>query len=266
MLRFARFLCLLLLLVSVLSSRAVFAADTVETFDVGATDVDFYVGVDGLGNERYEKTLYTDMMLGYGLIPGFSAYFGAAGESNECFGDGSGNLYFGVYGTPLDSDHVDLDLFLGSDIAPGAFSLMPSLELNFDLEPDLALWGVYVRLGEVLTGRDTSLPDDEETVRVDESRTRFQFAPVTELTFGTYWTVAEGHQLLLEYDMAFAHRPDEGERGAEIGGLALGYNVALGDAIEMINHLALDLPQGGENLSVGIGTGIIVTLPSMAGK
>ncbi len=240
------------------------AVDTTEPFDVGATDVEFYLGAEGLGKGDYEKTLFSEMVLGYGLMDNFSAYFGVSAQSNEALGDGSGSLGFGIYGTPLDTDHVDLDLFLDNSIASGEFALTPSLELNVDLRPERSLWGIYLRLGEVLTGRDTSVEDDPETLRIDESETRFELAPVTEMTWGTYWTITEAHQLLLEYDMAFAHNHDDGEQTVEIGGLALGYNVTLGDAVEMINQVNVDLPQSGEKLSAGISTGIIVTLPSIA--
>ena len=51
-----------------------FAADTVETWDAGATDVDFYLGFDGLDPKRGGHAVYGDIMPGYGIVEHFSVY------------------------------------------------------------------------------------------------------------------------------------------------------------------------------------------------
>jgi hypothetical protein len=53
--------------IAVLLTYPAQAADTVETWDVGATDVDFYLGFDGMGLDRYERTLSGEIMLGYNV-------------------------------------------------------------------------------------------------------------------------------------------------------------------------------------------------------
>ncbi len=71
------------------------AADTTEPFDVGASDVDFYVGFDGVGQPSGEKALSNEIMLGYGIVDRLSASIGTVLESNEQLADGA------VYGGPL---------------------------------------------------------------------------------------------------------------------------------------------------------------------
>ena len=242
-------------------AHAAKAADTCETFDLGATDFEFYLGYDGIALEKYEGVVSGEVVLGYGFMDGFSGYLAAAGAANEYFTKGSSGLAFGIFGTVVDTDHFDLDLFLHGGFAADEFGLTPALELNFDLEPDLALWGMYLRVEQALAGRDESTEDDPATADVDESSARYVFASSTGLTVGSYYTVAENHQLLLEYDMSFAHNPTAGEDTMEIGGVALGYNVMLTDSIEMINQVTFDIPRSGEDFAVGVSTGIIVTMP-----
>jgi hypothetical protein len=113
------------------------AADTVETWDMGATDVDFYTGFDGIGERSTNRTVYSDIMLGYGIIDRLSAYVGTTLQGNEFFGDSQARIYLGVFGTSVDTDHFNLDLFL--DISAGGpalseFRVAPAVELNYDLD------------------------------------------------------------------------------------------------------------------------------------
>ncbi|NOZ01560.1 MAG: hypothetical protein GXP54_06690 [Deltaproteobacteria bacterium] len=240
---------------------AVMAADTVETWDVGATDVDFYLGYDGIGLRRPDRTVFGDMMLGYGILDRFSAYLGMTLQGTDAFTDGTASLYLGIYGTPVDTDHFDLDLFL--DVSTGGdglkeFQVSPSLEMNFDLDPDLRTWGMYLRVGFPVYGRTVFPPGKPNT---PEHEVAFHI----ETTAGTYWTVAEGHQLLLEYDMGLHPLPSDEVYGVNVGGVALGYNVCVVEdcALELINQVYFDIPQAGENFSVGIMMGFIATLPSV---
>jgi len=231
-----------------------FCVDTVEIWDVGATDVDFYMGIDGLRNGRAERAVFGDIMLGYGLTDRLSAYLGTCMEGDGYLSNSATGLYFGLFGTALDSDHFDLDLFLDiSGDGSGQLQLAPAIELNYDVAPDLAAWGAYLRAGSPIYGR--SEPETEN----HDSAQHF------ETTFGSYWTATESTQLLVEYDMVFHPNPAAGERDLEIGGIALGFNYYLGDesGIELINQLTLDLPQGGESLSAGVMFGMIASLPTL---
>jgi len=246
---------------------ALFAADTLETFDPGASDVEFFGGFEGIGLDKYQKGLSMEIVYGYGLIENFSASVALSAGSNEYFGDGSAALSFGIFGTPLDTDHFDLDLMLNASVEGAGladFSIAPGLELNFDLKPDQALWGIYLIIEEVLAGEKTT-EDDPTTAAIDE--TAFTFKPVTALTLGTYLTVKDGHQLFLQFDSEILNNPEGTEKTFHVGNLALGYNVMLNDNIELVNEVAFALPQNfdppeeDKDFSVAITVGIVVTLP-----
>jgi hypothetical protein len=242
------------------------AADTTETYGVGASDFELYVGYDGAGLERYEGTISAEALVGFGFTERFSGYVSAFAEGNERFAAGEGGAGFGIFGTPIDSDHFDLDLLLGAGFGDGSMFAAPALELNLDARPDLALCGLYVRAEEDLEGRDDSVADDPATPDVDEAKERYAFAPTTALAFGGYLTLGERHQLLLEYDMALHHgnadAPEGGSELLERGGVALGYNARLTDAIELISQISVDVPNGGERISAGFSLGLIATMPS----
>ncbi len=233
------------------------AADTVETWDVGATDVDMYSGVDGVGLTRAEGSLYGDIMLGYGLVNRLSAYVGQKITGNSFFTGGAGTTYLGLFGTPVDTDHFDLDLFLGFDLGGAGykeFGVTPMVELNFDLDPHRRTWGMYIRTGFRLHGHN--LTSDDENPQWETHTT---LASV----LGTYYRIGH-HQILLEFDFAWKKFRAEQERELEIGGLALGYNVTLSNRIELITQAYFNLPQSEERFSVGFMAGIIVTLPTVS--
>ena len=243
----------------VLHPCLVFGADTVETWDVGATDVDMYLGFDGIGHEEDLRSMFGDMMLGYGIIDGFSVYLGTTLQGHESMGSGTSNIYLGMFGTPLDTDHFDLDLFF--DVSLGGesfeeFQIGPALELNFDLAPERQSWGVYLRAGIPVYGRSISNPEHPESPRVEPT---FHIAT----TLGTYYTIRQGHQVLLEFDTCFHPDTRDEDRSLDIGGLAFGYNVSICDSIELINQVYVDIPQQDETPSVGIMLGFIATLPSV---
>lgn len=45
----------------------------------------------------------------------------------------------------------------------------------------------------------------------------------------------KGNQLLLEYDMGFIPQPGEEENRVDVGSVALGYDVAIDNSVELIN-------------------------------
>jgi hypothetical protein len=235
-------------------TAGVSAADTIETFEVGATDVEFYTGADGLGLPSDERAAFGDMMLGYGLVERLSAYFGTTLEGSGAFTDGCSTHYLGLFGTPLDTNHLDLDLQF--DLASGGpeqrLEIRPALELNFDADPEIRTWGMYLRTPLPVYGRKFQTGREHATFHL-------------EATLGAHVHVAEGNQLLVEYDMAFNPDPQEAERRTDVGGAAFGYNVVVSDEIELINQVFVDIPQAGDRVSVSLMTGLIATLPSAAG-
>jgi len=237
---------------------AALAVDTTETWDAGAFDVDFYVGLDSVGRARDEHILSSDLMIGYGLIERFSAYVGTALAIEDRFSSGGGELSLGLFGTPLDTDHVDLDLFLdvtGGGQALSQILVTPALELNVDLLPELRQWGVYLQIGVAIA-------------RTVESNEASGASPRTEATvetvIGTYVTIAERHQLLVDFEAGFRTSTASGEPVVEVGSIGVGYNVVVHEAIELVTEVRFDVPQRreGDTFAVGFMAGAIATLPT----
>ena len=248
-----------LLLMSAGSARA---ADTVEPFDIGMTDFEFYVGIDGLGTTD-DKTLYGDLFLGYGLTESLSGFVGITLEGNHHFAGGAAALSIGGYGNVLDTDYIDLDLFLTLSVGGDGFSEFsggPAMEFNVDLDKDMNSLGFYLRAGFTLSGAELAPANPSDP----DAEPRFDTTYNIDTTLGAYYMIADGHQLLLEFDMLFDPDPAADVRGVDVGGIALGYNVAVHDAGEMINQVYLDIPQSGERAALNLMTGILVTLPTAA--
>lgn len=245
-------------------SRFALAADTTETFGQGATDFELYAGFEGIGLKKYERAVTTEALAGFGFQERWSGYLTLGSAANDRFSGATGEFGLGTFATVLDSDHLDLDLFLGSTYGEATMAVAPAFELNLDARPDLAAYGMYLRGAEVLNGRDAALDDSSAT----ETEEQHEFTPSTELTLGAYLTIKEGQQLLLEYDMAFHHGdlgPEPPPRN-EVGGLVLGYNRQVLDNIELVTQAGLDIPNKGEKASGSVSVGIIATMPSAAAK
>jgi hypothetical protein len=242
-----------------------FAADTAETFGIGASDFELYLGFDGVGLGKYEKTISAEAVAGFGFVDRFSGFLTTSIEGNEQLSKGTGGAGFGVFGTPVDTNHFDMDLFLAGGFSVGAMHIAPAIELNLDAAPDLALYGIYFRAAEIFEGRDDSIEDDPSTV-ADETHNQYTFAPTTALTVGAYVTIAESHQILIEFDTAFHHNTDDasihGSSAMDVGAVALGYNVILGNVFELISQVTLDIPNTDEKLAAGFLLGFIASMPS----
>lgn len=244
--------------VTVLTSQVNYAADTTETFDRGASDAELYFGYDGVGLKNTERMINSEFVVGFGLLERLSVYITAGLEATDQFSNAAGALNFGLFGTPIDKDHFDLDLFFNLGVGGEGFSefqATPSLELNLDHDPEHRTFGFYLRGGVPIYGRELAVTDPEQ-------EPSSQVTAHLESTAGAYYTLTDGHQLLLEYDMGFRPDPAEDEHAAEIGGLTLGYNIGLGDYIELINQVFLDIPQDNETTAWGFSVGFIATMPS----
>lgn len=235
------------------------AADTIETWEKGATDVELYGGYDGMGLAAGERIAYGDVLIGYGIAPRFSAFLGMTLEGSDAFSQGSSTHYFGAFGTPLDTNHFDLDLIL--EFSQGGFDqtfeIRPAVELNYDQQPDMSTWGLYVRAPLPIYGRRFTSP-----LHPDESRAETTYHLETSL--GAYLSPATGHQILAEYTMGYHPSARDDERAFDLGGVALGYNFMLTEELEAITQLTLGIPQDDESWSVSAMVGFIATLPSPA--
>jgi hypothetical protein len=235
--------------------RSALALDTVETWDPGAGDAELYLGFDGIGAGSDSRELSGELVAGVGIFERFSAYLVARFAAQD-FSEGVGGVSVGIFGTPLDTDHIDLDFFF--DLASGGpgFSQLqfgPALELNIDLRPDLERWGIYLMVGVPMLRAITG-GHDAEGERA--------FSVSVEATFGTYLTLGRRHQLLMDFQLAFHPGLGTEELVVEVGGLGLGYNVLVHEAVELIVEGRFDIPQRDEPFAVGVMAGVIATIPS----
>ncbi|HPF36082.1 MAG TPA: hypothetical protein P5571_04495 [Candidatus Krumholzibacteria bacterium] len=231
--------CLLLL-----AGPSARAADTVETFEPGMSDMELYLAHDGLGRDSAEQAVAGEMVLGVGLTPRLSAYISTVQSSNPYFTEGVRELGIGLFGTVRDGDHVDLDLMLDLRTlhdGASAASVHPSLELNWDAAPDLARWGLYARTGLALSGETTDLGPR----RIREM----------DVTLGFYRTLGAGRQLLLEYDWNRCDAAGCWEQGS----LVAGFNAELVTGMELISQVGLGTPGAGAS-GVGFLFGLIRSL------
>lgn len=239
------------------------AADTLETWDAGSGNLDFYLTMDGVGRSLPEQGVAGDMLLGWGVADRLSTYLSMSLAADGALADGDAALGVGLFGTPVDTDHFDLDLVL--DLCAGGAGLRdlclgPSLELNLDAAPDLASWGAYVRAGLEITGREVG----------DAHAGKSAAAPGRlvdrVLTFGGYRSLGARSQLLLEYDLTWRDEPEAGGPAVERGGLALGFNRMLGDTLELVTQGRWDVPQGERDGAFGLTLGFIAGLPGAGGN
>ncbi|MCC6159200.1 MAG: hypothetical protein IT350_14215 [Deltaproteobacteria bacterium] len=246
--------------ITIVYATSSLAADTIETFDEGAFDTEFYIGAGGFALDRDEQTLGANTVLGYGLLDRFSGYLAFGVETNTYLAEGHSGAAFGLFGTLLETDHFDADLY--GDVAADGEAMSeivatPGLELNFDLRPDQALWGLYARVEASFTGEEKETDDPDAETEYETNRTMNH-------TFGTYVTIAERHQILLEYYRTAIKNPALGEPRVEAHQFALGYNVVVNDRIELVSEFSAHLPHGDEDFFWGAAIGFVGTIPGAA--
>jgi hypothetical protein len=242
-------------------ARPVAAGDTIETWDEGAVDFELYTGAGGLGLGRNETSIFADVVLGYGILDRLAGYLRGSGAATEQLGDGSGEAGVGVFGTPIDSNHFDLDLIADFGFGSDGLAITPALEINLDAEPDLAFWGVYLRGQQSFVGREDPAVEPAADAQLEAREPERMIAPVTTVTLGLYWTAARAHQLVVEADGSIFNNPAEGQDAVDFGGVSAGYNVAIHESVELIHHLFIDVPvRTGERLAACLGIGLIATI------
>lgn len=229
------------------------AADTVETYDRGATNLELYLGMDGLGPSGAAPAANGDLVLGYGLTGGLSAYVATAIETGEDLGNRTHDARVGLIATPWDGETLDLDLLLELGGGGHGFSslwIVPGVELNLDFTSSIGAFGPYVRASVPINGERHRNVDGSTTFRTDHA---------LDLNPGLQWTPWDGHQFLIEYGVALRlGRVDEADTW-EDGGAALGYNVALSEGFELITQGSL--APTGNRWDTGLLVGVIATIP-----
>ena len=229
------------------------ALDTVEPYDPGATDAEYYAGFGGIGKAAGDRELSNELVLGYGLMQGFAAYLGTCVAVDQQRFQGESSLCFGLIGTPVETDHVDVDLFLDVGAAGdglGTLSLTPMAEINYDADPDMGTWGLYLRGGWSAYGEAAAVESVGQNRLVD-----FGVNP------GAYYRITPRHELLIEYDRTIpVGNGRDGENPTQ--GWALGLNTEIAGALEVITQLHRDVPAAGEDATWSFTLGFIAGLPT----
>ena len=235
------------------------AIDSVETWDSGATDVEFYTGLEDLAlRPQSDTSLYADMLLGYGISDRLSAYLGLTLHADGQF-MGNSDLYQGLFSTLLDSEHFDLDLLLSFALQDGSFVVAPATELNFDMAADLQKAGLYLRF---------SLPcgAKEDAALPSLHLAGFTGAVHADLTLGAYWTLPAQQQLLLEFKIGHSLSGLAAQSHAIAlpwsRAMALGYNKVLSDRLELISQVEISAHQLQQAVRFAAMFGFIATLPA----
>ncbi|MBQ9242134.1 MAG: hypothetical protein IJ165_02730 [Proteobacteria bacterium] len=234
-----------------------FAGDTTEVIDKDTLEVDPTFSIDGMGDSNNVNTGVTVV---YGVLDGFNINASVGYGANEGLAGGHADLGLGMLWTPLDTDHFDLDVMLDFSYGfggawGGAYSLTPGVELNYDLEPDTALWGLYLRFGLPISGdyvKKEDVPTPKYEAKADVG---------ISLTLGTYFTFAEVHQILLEGGFEVENLAKNlGDTGIVEPFISLGYNVGITDSFELTTELAFNLPSDNDNFSATLTIGGIFGL------
>jgi hypothetical protein len=137
------------------------ATNTSESWGIGATDIDYAFNFHGLGAGKSAHHIATEMLYGYGINGWFNAYMGLGLEGNTDFLITGTSPFMGVFATVVNTDHFDMDLWVSfrSVVESGEFHLAPGLELNFNADPNMQTWGLYMRVASTLG----PFLDDNET-------------------------------------------------------------------------------------------------------
>lgn len=241
------------------AERSARAADTTEIWAQGELEADLLLSYAGLGLAREERGLGAELLLGYGLFSWLSLHGGVAMEADELFESGEVWPYAGAMTTPLDTDHLDLDLILeiGTSAAhPGELELWPGIELNLDRAPDRAGYGVYLRLAlpvGIYLG-DNHVPEENGRAALAALR--------LDATLGAYLTLSPGHQLLLEGGaIALLHHAGGDPTAVEGASAYLGYNVELPGGLEWVTQVGLELAaEGGWRPGAAVQSGFLLVV------
>ncbi len=228
----------------------VVAADTIETWDQGAANFEVYSGAGGLGAAEADQSIFGAAVLGWGVAERFSAYLATTLSADSFLANSETTLGFGVFGTPLDSEHVDLDIGLGmAATGPGLSQAVvaPFWEVNLDQLADLGSYGMYLRGVTEVFGTKTACNKPSRSFDV-------------HLTLGSYYSVNSQRQWFLEYEVTIHEDPRAGDSELKAGLVHVGYNALLNDNLELITDVQVDIPYGDEDATLGFFVGIVATI------
>lgn len=207
------------------------ALDTTEPFERGFSDNELYLGFNGIGLNKGQKSLGLEYVLGAGVSDRLSSTLVLSLGTNEYFNYSYLGAGVGLFLNAIDLELFKLD-FMTSLSSDGIFTF--GTEINLD----------FKAIGFQLT-LEEALENDGE----------FKVLPSTALVPQANFNLGESVQLLTAVDLTFSRD------GAEIGAAAIGANIVLNDIVELINEISFDIPQDSEKFSAGLLIGFVATIP-----
>lgn len=217
-----------LILILTLITVNIFTLDTIETFDLGFTDFEYYNRTSDL--TKNNKTFTNEIHIGAGITPVFSSHISLSSEKTDNYLPVT-SYSFGFILTVLNTKNTDIDFYGELD---SSYNTLIGLELNYDLEDELKYLGFYLR-PEIEFNNDYK---------------------IYKLLLGTYYSLNTSIQLLAEFDV---YKIDS--QNLETGNIAFGINYTLYDSIELINEFSIDIPHEDETTSYSVMIGFLATLP-----
>ena len=227
-----------------------FAGDTYETIDKDTIEILPSFTLDSLGDGN--PSVYTSLGFVYGVFDGLNIGATIGYGSDEGMAGGSADLGINILWTPLDTDHFDLDVMADFEFnTADGYTITPGIELNYDLKPDLSLWGLYLRFGLPIHGEYVA----GHTAEGEETNVATSDLGIS-LTLGTYFTIADIHQILLEGGLSIDNLANNlGDRGISSPFVSVGYNVYITDTFEFTTELAFNIPYGEDDFSATFTVG-----------
>ncbi len=229
-----------------LLSLSLYGLDTTENLSKGNTDLGIYTNFSGIDTDQ--KSVGFEACLGYGITDYLTAYVGIGETATDKLlqPEGYGSYrYAQLISTVLNSDHLDIDLTF--TMASG-MTLTPAIEINYDIEPDMAFAGLYSKVQHNIMGEGSEAGKDDRLLNA------------TNVAFGAYYAPTENLQLLVQYDMTFNHTDVDGVRDLDIGSIAVGANYCINDNIELIVDFGADIPQDDEDIAYTAGVAAFFTI------
>ncbi len=250
-----RFITLTSLIYVLTYAGQVMALDTAEPYPEGASEYELYMDYFGLGKKRADAHMFSSALYGTGITDRISVFFSPVFSASGDLVSEDSEFSMGVFGTVLDTTHLDIDL--GLTLAhPSMVAL--DFEINLDAADSLRLAGIYIR-GRIAEAGEAQTNDDGSEVHLS---TRSM-----ENTLGLYWTVKEGLQILQEnyFSLEFDRRSSTSNRSYD--GSAVGLNIMIGPNIELIASVYLMHESGAPSpwyWGAGIGTIMTIDYASLA--
>jgi hypothetical protein len=226
-------------------------ADTIEVWEPGAYGVEMHLGVTHSHHHGGKPELTNEFLVGRGMNARLSTYVGACVTPEA--GSSAWDLCMGLMGNLLDRDHFDIDVVLDASIGGEAwdsYGLLPLVEFNFDRDPQMGSWGLYLR---------TRLPLWQVRTADAEGGRTWSRGFDLGLNPGAYWTLSDRHQLLIEYDIAYEVSRND-PRATDQGRFALGLGTVVDERFEIVSRIEIAVPEQDESPDLSFGFGLIGTL------